>query len=622
MSSVENSNVLRNMACNILGGVGINSIKSRRDSTKPSDSYLKRLKNRLTRVPSGGMAQAIFKSRLSTAELTQMAFKSLRDRSTTCANKSEFQKAKAIFDVVKGELGVELGVERFRESNPIVKKALTTLHEINTSTIADPEKKLGEGTFGKVYAFTMEIDGKPCEFIVKVPTDLIGSQQSIDTETAVGDAIRERFGQMNSKDLVSDFQGLLVISVPVKTSNGLEIQERIVGMDGWGGIKGSSKQENGQSVSVPPLPIFANGFVDNPQKAIERAGGLAMGLHALHRAGKVHSDLKTPNIMFEEIKNGAGQPASDYRIRVIDLGATVNAGSHVHTASDNKAPECELGRPAATSHDIYAMGTMLPSLFFGQAGENTFGLNMFGNPSRFVQHFRDLEDGMVRSLPKGKQVSAQMDQYNTELESLNAQKQQMDSDIYNQQQQLQANWNAYNSRAQWFSASQHTMPPQNRQAWTAALAREYQQIANSGQALAQYVNDHTSQYQKGMAALGAKRQTIDAQIESLRPSVQKELQQAMRNEISGHFQSMNIAMKEATGKKYPPEVLERLAHMTADCLAMDPSKRPTAEHVLLGLQNMGLSDWGEANPTYNIGSVPELTREQAEIREQFPWIGA
>jgi hypothetical protein len=62
--------------------------------------------------------------------------------------------------------------------------------------------------------------------------------------------------------------------------------------------------------------------------------------------------------------------------------------------------------------------------------------------------------------------------------------------------------------------------------------------------------------------------------------------------------------------------------MTADCLAIDPEKRPTAEQVLLGLQNMGLSDWVSEDPdkTYNYMPVPNPGSQEEIIQNQFPWI--
>jgi hypothetical protein len=86
------------------------------------------------------------------------------------------------------------------------------------------------------------------------------------------------------------------------------------------------------------------------------------------------------------------------------------------------------------------------------------------------------------------------------------------------------------------------------------------------------------------------------------------------------FKNSNKVMKEKTGNSYPPQVLERLAQMTADCLLMDPDKRPTAEHLSLALQNMGLSKWDSDNPIYNYMPQPERGSEEARIQGEFSWI--
>jgi NAD(P)H-dependent FMN reductase len=92
MSSVNNNDTFRNMACNILGGVG-------RNPAEVPGEYLSRIKNE----PGAGMAKAIFDSGLSTEYLTEMLNKSLGERIATCANKSEFEAVRAMFQSLKHE---------------------------------------------------------------------------------------------------------------------------------------------------------------------------------------------------------------------------------------------------------------------------------------------------------------------------------------------------------------------------------------------------------------------------------------------------------------------------------------------------------------------------------------
>jgi serine/threonine protein kinase len=81
----------------------------------------------------------------------------------------------------------------------------------------------------------------------------------------------------------------------------------------------------------------------------------------------------------------------------------------------------------------------------------------------------------------------------------------------------------------------------------------------------------------------------------------------------------NQAMQTATGTSYPNEVMQRFAGIMVDCLSADPSKRPTAEQVFLGVQNMGFSDWNAEPTTYTV-ERPALTTQEAEIQGQFWWI--
>jgi serine/threonine protein kinase len=103
------------------------------------------------------------------------------------------------------------------------------------------------------------------------------------------------------------------------------------------------------------------------------------------------------------------------------------------------------------------------------------------------------------------------------------------------------------------------------------------------------------------------------------------------------FGATNYNMQKAIKKYYPRRVSDRLAAMTMDCLSMDPKERPTAEQVLLALQNMGFSDWrseqynikgapqpkpGSLEAQNNIEGVPqpEPSSLEAQTQRQFWWI--
>jgi hypothetical protein len=80
--------------------------------------------------------------------------------------------------------------------------------------------------------------------------------------------------------------------------------------------------------------------------------GLASGLHALHRAGKVHRDVKPSNVMI----------TAEGRVVILDFGLTTDSGAHgselAGTASF-MAPEQAAREPAGPAADWYAVGVIL-----------------------------------------------------------------------------------------------------------------------------------------------------------------------------------------------------------------------------------------------------------------------
>jgi serine/threonine-protein kinase len=100
-----------------------------------------------------------------------------------------------------------------------------------------------------------------------------------------------------------------------------------------------------------------------PAQAFETAMQIAKGLHAIHDAGIVHRDLKTPNIM----RNAEGV------IRLMDFGIAkqyedtsgATATGHVIGTPEYMSPEQASAQRLDPRSDLYALGIVIWELFTG-----------------------------------------------------------------------------------------------------------------------------------------------------------------------------------------------------------------------------------------------------------------
>jgi eukaryotic-like serine/threonine-protein kinase len=103
-----------------------------------------------------------------------------------------------------------------------------------------------------------------------------------------------------------------------------------------------------------------------PEEAFEISIQLAQGLHAIHEAGIIHRDLKTPNIM----RDAGGN------VRLMDFGIAKQAGETPGAAvtalgmivgtPEYMSPEQARGEKIDFRSDIYALGVVIFEIFTGQ----------------------------------------------------------------------------------------------------------------------------------------------------------------------------------------------------------------------------------------------------------------
>ena len=101
-----------------------------------------------------------------------------------------------------------------------------------------------------------------------------------------------------------------------------------------------------------------------PGEAYEMAIQIVEGLHAVHEAGVIHRDLKTPNIMVDA--KGVAR-LMDFGIakQHVDGGGTTGTG-HILGTPEYMSPEQAQGKKVDFRSDIYAMGVVIHELFTGK----------------------------------------------------------------------------------------------------------------------------------------------------------------------------------------------------------------------------------------------------------------
>ncbi|MDR2201075.1 MAG: hypothetical protein LBN94_03135 [Puniceicoccales bacterium] len=536
-------------------------------------------------------AKILEKSKKSTEELVTLAewsveggFAELPARTTKKTVSATFNKSKVDIQERLAQLKEKAAFwstvdpQKYKAAHP------DPLGNLPDKPIIASREPIGSGGFGVTE--TVKLQGTKKEYVMKTAkANKNGEMQKLveavfRREGEVGNALTARSNEIGIKSKVSDFQGLDVIVRPhpyvIESKKNKEtplpgetplleeilLQEKIQGMDGEDAIKSKD----------PTQSPFANGFVDDPQKAVERAAGLVLGLHSLHQAGRVHHDLKLPNIMVErQVLPRVLTPSETIKNEHIEAKAKQLLEKSLRETGELKSGETEKSVVTAWEKLASKKKKKLKNEAKKQLKDERKQLK---DKVKYDYTYKLIDLGFAAEI-------------GTWLGGAGSSNRA--PEIFFGEKSTTTAYDVYTLGT--------ILPSLLFGDGADLLTHDF--YGWNGSSLSKFMLD----------LIGKPKEEIDKNIHS-------------------QFQDINQRMQQKTGKSYPEPVLERLAQMTADCLSKNPEKRPTAEQVLLGLQNMGLSHW--ESEQYNIQDVSQLTGDSAEIqeqieyqrqiRQQFPWI--
>lgn len=218
--------------------------------------------------------------------------------------------------------------------------------------------QIGAGGQGTVCKGKLESqDDETTDIIIKeAKMDL---EESLEKETDISQKLIEnaKRGLKDENNLVSDYAGLHSVSLQHKINN-QHVQRLINGSNGNDSIRKPIDGTEDKRIELYNSDI---GYPNDPSQALNLACEFLAAIHSLHQQGIVHGDIKLENIMISYDKND-----KCYHCAVIDLGeAGETQKDEISGLSYNSAPEAMYGRLLSPAMDIFAVGTVLCELLFG-----------------------------------------------------------------------------------------------------------------------------------------------------------------------------------------------------------------------------------------------------------------
>lgn len=242
--------------------------------------------------------------------------------------------------------------------------------DINTININQNNSLLGKGGLGQVHAamMTTKTEGKRSVVVKTANQDESDLEKEFNNSqnliaNAEENMLKPAYDKDSQKDgnLLGYQQGLQSIALTKGISRDEDgslytVQDRITGKD---------LSQGNITFNTP----YSNGFVIDPQTAIQRSAGFLSGIVAIHEQGFVHKDIKPENLMIE---NNAD---SNYAAKIIDLGSLDSIKNPQRSSSDGITPSFRppelYGKSTIANYtsqqEMFAVGLTLPSLLFGAA---------------------------------------------------------------------------------------------------------------------------------------------------------------------------------------------------------------------------------------------------------------